>query len=90
MLPVELIIRALSIVFGLIIFILAIIFGWFIFSILVGVLFFIWIIFYVRSLWNRRGKKTSANDAIIELKETYLLIRKVITKTREESKAACQ
>ena len=34
--------------------------------------------------------KGNANDAIIELKETYLLIRKVITKTRAESKAACQ
>ena len=72
MLPVELIIRALSIVFGLIIFILAIIFGWFIFSILVGVLFFIWIIFYVRSLWNRRGEKTGANDAIIDAEYTVI------------------
>ena len=34
--------------------------------------------------------KGNANDAIIELKETYLLKRKVITKTRAESKAACQ
>ena len=34
--------------------------------------------------------KGNANDAIIELKETYLLIRKVITKTRADSKAACQ
>ena len=72
MLPLELIIRALSIVFGLIIFILAIIFGWFIFSILVGVLFFIWIIFYVRNLWNRRGEKTSANDAIIDAEYTVI------------------
>ncbi len=72
MLPVELIIRALSIVFGLIIFILAIIFGWFIFSILVGVLFFIWIIFYVRSLWNRRGEKTGANYAIIDAEYTVI------------------
>ncbi|HJL81083.1 MAG TPA: hypothetical protein QGG06_05505 [Gammaproteobacteria bacterium] len=72
MLPLELIIRALSIIFGLIIFILAIIFGWFIFSILVGVLFFIWIIFYVRSLWNRRREKTGANDAIIDAEYTVI------------------
>jgi len=72
MLPLELIIRALSIIFGLIIFILAIIFGWFIFSILVGVLFFIWIIFYVWSLWNRRGEKTDANDAIIDAEYTVI------------------
>ncbi len=72
MLPLELIIRALSIIFGLIIFILAIIFGWFIFSILVGVLFFIWIIFYVRSLWNRRREKTGANDVIIDAEYTVI------------------
>ena len=34
--------------------------------------------------------KGNANDATIELKETYLLKRKVTTKTKAESKAACQ
>ena len=80
MLPLELIIRALSIVFGLVAFVLAIMVGGFVFVVIGTFLFLVAIIFYIRVVWNQRknktganGKnKTGANDSIIDAEYTVI------------------
>ena len=72
MLPLELIIRALSIVFGLVAFVLAIMVGGFVFVVIGIFLFLVAIIFYIRVLWNQRNNKTSANDSIIDAEYTVI------------------
>ena len=58
MLPVELIIRALSIVF--------------VFVVIGTFLFLVAIIFYIRVLWSQRKNKTGANDSIIDAEYTVI------------------
>ena len=72
MLPLELIIRALSIVFGLAAFVLAIIVGSFVFFVIGTFLFLVAIIFYIRVLWSQRKNKTSANDSVIDAEYTVI------------------
>ena len=72
MLPLELIIRALSIVFGLVAFVLAIMVGGFVFVVIGTFLFLVAIIFYIRVLWKQRKKKTGANDSIIDAEYTVI------------------
>ena len=72
MLPLELIIRALSIVFGLVAFVLAIMVGGFVFVVIGTFLFLIAIIFYIRVLWNQRKNETGANDSIIDAEYTVI------------------
>ena len=72
MLPLELIIRALSIVFGLVAFVLAIMVGSFVFVVIGTFLFLVAIIFYIRVLWNQRKNKTGANDSIIDAEYTVI------------------
>ena len=72
MLPLELIIRALSIVFGLVAFVLAIMVGGFVVVVIGAFLFLIAIIFYIRVLWNQRKNKIGANDSIIDAEYTVI------------------
>ena len=80
MLPLELIIRAVSIVFGLGIFVLAIILGGFVFIAFAGVILLIIIIFYIRSFFykkkntfNPKNKnKSNSNDTIIDAEYTVI------------------
>ena len=72
MLPLELIIRALSIVFGLVAFVLAIMVGGFVFVVIGTFLFLVAIIFYIRVLWSQRKNKTGANDSIIDAEYTVI------------------
>ena len=72
MLPLELIIRALSIVFGLVAFVLAIMVGGFVFVVIGTFLFLVAIIFYIRVLWNQRKNITGANDSIIDAEYTVI------------------
>ncbi len=72
MLPLELIIRALSIVFGLVAFVFAIMVGGFVFVVIGTFLFLIAIIFYIRVLWNQRKNETGANDSIIDAEYTVI------------------
>ena len=72
MLPLELIIRALSIVFGLVAFVLAIMVGGVVFVVIGTFLFLVAIIFYIRVLWNQRKNKTGANDSIIDAEYTVI------------------
>ena len=70
--PLELIIRALSIVFGLVAFVLAIMVGGFVFVVIGTFLFLVAIIFYIRVLWNQRKNETGANDSIIDAEYTVI------------------
>jgi len=72
MLPLKLIIRALSIVFGLVAFVLAIMVGGFVFVVIGALLFLVVIIFYIRVVWNQRKNKTGANDSIIDAEYTVI------------------
>ena len=72
MLPLELIIRALSIVFGLVAFVLAIMVGSFVFVVIGTFLFLVAIIFYIRILWKQQKNKTGANDSIIDAEYTVI------------------
>jgi uncharacterized membrane protein HdeD (DUF308 family) len=72
MLPLELIIRALSIVFGLVAFVFAIMVGGFVFVVIGTFLFLVAIIFYIRVLWNQRKNKIGANDSIIDAEYTVI------------------
>ena len=72
MLPLELIIRALSIVFGLVAFVFAIMVGGFVFVVIGTFLFLVAIIFYIRVLWSQRKNKTGANDSIIDAEYTVI------------------
>ena len=72
MLPLELIIRALCIVFGLVAFVFAIMVGGFVFVVIGTFLFLVAIIFYIRVLWSQRKNKTGANDSIIDAEYTVI------------------
>ena len=72
MLPLELIIRALSIVFGLVAFVFAIMVGGFVFVVIGTFLFLVAIIFYIRVLWSQRKNKRGANDSIIDAEYTVI------------------
>ena len=72
MLPLELIIRALSIVFGLVAFVLAIMVGSVVFVVIGTFLFLVAIIFYIRILWKQQKNKTGANDSIIDAEYTVI------------------
>ena len=83
MLPLELIIRAVSIVFGLGIFVLAIILGGFVFIAFAGVILLIIIIFYIRSFFykkkntfnpkNKNKSNPNSNDTIIDAEYTVII-----------------
>ena len=80
MLPFELIIRAVSIVFGLGMFVLAIILGGFVFIAFAGLILLAVIIFYIRgffykkkNIFNSEEKsQSSSNDTIIDAEYTVI------------------
>ena len=80
MLPLELIIRAISIVFGLVIFVLAIFAGGVIFIAFIGLILLAGVIFYIRSffykkksVFNSENKnKSNTNDKIIDAEYTII------------------
>ncbi len=80
MLPFELIIRAVSIVFGLGMFVLAIILGGFVFIAFAGLILLAVIIFYIRgffykkkSIFNSEKKsQPNSNDTIIDAEYTVI------------------
>ena len=80
MLPFELIIRAVSIVFGLGMFVLAIILGGFVFIAFAGLILLAVIIFYIRgffyikkNIFNSEEKSQSnSNDTIIDAEYTVI------------------
>ena len=72
MLPLELIIRVLSIVFGLVAFVLFAIMGAAAFVVIGTFLFLVAIISYIRVSWNQQKNKTGANDSIIDAEYTVI------------------
>ena len=72
MLPFELIIRALGIVFSLGILAVAIVLGGFIFITLVGLIVVAIIGFYIRGFFYRRKKGSDSDDTVIDAEYTIL------------------
>ena len=80
MLPLELIIRAVSIVFGLGMFVLAIILGGFVFIAFAGLILLVVIVFYIRSFFykkksvfnSEKKSKSNSNDTIIDAEYTVI------------------
>ena len=70
--PIDLIIRALGILFGLGIFVLSIILGGFVLMTIVGLLILAIIGFYVRGFFTKKEKNKNSDDTIIEAEYTIL------------------
>ena len=70
--PIDLIIRALGILFGLGIFVLSIILGGFVLMTIVGLLILAIIGFYVRGFFTRKEKNKNSDKTIIDAEYTIL------------------
>ena len=70
--PIDLIIRALGILFGLGIFVLSIILGGFVLMTIVGLLILAIIGFYVRGFFTRKEKNKNSDETIIDAEYTVL------------------
>ena len=70
--PINLIIRALGIIFGLGILVLSFIFGAFILMTIVGLLILAVIGFYVRGFFMKRKKNKDSDETIIDAEYTIL------------------
>ena len=70
--PIDLIIRALGILFGLGILVLSFIFGAFILMTIVGLLILAVIGFYVRGFFMKKEKNKDSDETIIEAEYTIL------------------
>ncbi len=70
--PIDLIIRALGILFGLGIFVLSIILGGFVLMTIVGLLILAIIGFYVRGFFTKKGKNKNSDETIIDAEYTIL------------------
>ncbi|MAI82430.1 MAG: hypothetical protein ACJ0RH_02075 [Gammaproteobacteria bacterium] len=70
--PIDLIIRALGILFGLGIFVLSIILGGFVLMTIVGLLILAIIGFYVRGFFTRKEKNKNSDETIIDAEYTIL------------------
>ena len=70
--PIDLIIRALGILFGLGIFVLSIILGGFVLMTIVGLLILAIIGFYVRGFLTRKEKNKNSDETIIDAEYTIL------------------
>ena len=70
--PIDLIIRALGILFGLGIFVLSIILGGFVLMTIVGLLILAIIGFYVRGFFIRKEKNKNSDETIIDAEYTIL------------------
>jgi len=70
--PIDLIIRALGILFGLGVLVLSFIFGAFILMTIVGLLILAVIGFYVRGFFIKRGKNKDSDETIIDAEYTIL------------------
>ena len=70
--PIDLIIRALGILFGLGIFVLSIILGGFVLMTIVGLLILAIIGFYVRGFFTKKKKNKNSDETIIDAEYTIL------------------
>ena len=70
--PIDLIIRALGILFGLGIFVLSIILGGFVLMTIVGLLILAIIGFYVRGFFAKKEKNKNSDETIIDAEYTIL------------------
>jgi len=70
--PIDLIIRALGILFGLGIFVLSIILGGFVLMTIVGLLILVIIGFYVRGFFMKKEKNKNSDETIIDAEYTIL------------------
>ena len=70
--PIDLIIRALGIIFGLGILVLSFIFGAFILMTIVGLLILAVIGFYVRGFFMKKEKNKDSDETIIDAEYTIL------------------
>ncbi|MCH1530727.1 MAG: hypothetical protein L7T25_05260 [Gammaproteobacteria bacterium] len=70
--PIDLIIRALGILFGLGIFVLSIILGGFVLMTIFGLLILVIIGFYVRGFFTRKEKNKNSDETIIDAEYTIL------------------
>ena len=70
--PIDLIIRALGILFGLGIFVLSIILGGFVLMTIVGLLILAIIGFYVRGFFMKKEKNKNSDETIIDAEYTIL------------------
>ena len=70
--PIDLIIRALGILFGLGIFVLSIILGGFVLMTIVGLLILAIIGFYVRGFFTKKRKNKNLDETIIDAEYTIL------------------
>ena len=70
--PIDLIIRALGILFGLGIFVLSIILGGFVLMTIVGFLILAIIGFYVRGFFTTKEKNKNSDETIIDAEYTIL------------------
>ena len=70
--PIDLIIRALGILFGLGIFVLSIILGGFVLMTIVGLLILAIIGLYVRGFFTRKEKNKNSDETIIDAEYTIL------------------
>ena len=70
--PIDLIIRALGILFGLGVLVLSFIFGAFILMTIVGLLILAVIGFYVRGFFMKREKNKDSDETIIDAEYTIL------------------
>ena len=70
--PIDLVIRALGILFGLGIFVLSIILGGFVLMTIVGLLILAIIGFYVRGFFTRKEKNKNSDETIIDAEYTIL------------------
>ena len=70
--PIDLIIRALGILFGLGIFVLSIILGGFVLMTIVGLLILAIIGFYVRGFFMKKKKNKNSDETVIDAEYTIL------------------
>lgn len=70
--PIDLIIRALGILFGLGILVLSFIFGAFILMTIVGLLILVAIGFYIRGFFMKREQNKDSDETIIDAEYTIL------------------
>ena len=70
--PIDLIIRALGILFGLGIFVLSIILGGFVLMTIVGLLILAIIGFYVRGFFTKKKKNKNSDETIIDAEYTII------------------
>jgi hypothetical protein len=70
--PIDLIIRALGILFGLGIFVLSIIFGGLVLMTIIGFLILAIIGFYIRGFFTKKEKNKDSDETIIDAEYTVL------------------